>query len=254
MADPAFHTPRTLEDAIFLLGDLKNAQLVSGGQWLVPRLRSQDVTPDHIVTTQHLEDLTGIRREGDHLVIGAAETHDAISLSPTLKKTIPELASLAARIGDQQIRNRGTIGGALASDPAHTDYSLALLGLDGSLTTNKRELTAAEFLADESTAQLASDEILMSIRFHIPASANYQKLAHPAANYAEAGLFVSHFQKSETRFVVAGKDQWPVRLTEAEGLLIAKDTEAIAQFIKSRFSADPFFASRLVALLARQRE
>ncbi|MEM8634234.1 MAG: FAD binding domain-containing protein, partial [Pseudomonadota bacterium] len=163
MVDPAFHTPRTLEDATFLLADLKNARLVSGGQWLVPRLRSQDIAPDHIVTTQYLEDLTGIRQEGDCLIIGAAETHDSISLSQTTCETIPELASLAARIGDQQVRNRGTIGGALASDPAHTDYSFALLGLDGSLITNKREIPAAEFLKDESTARLATDEILISI-------------------------------------------------------------------------------------------
>ncbi|MEM7660706.1 MAG: FAD binding domain-containing protein [Pseudomonadota bacterium] len=251
MADPAFHTPRTLEDAIFLLGDLKNAQLVSGGQWLVPRLRSQDVTPDHIVTTQHLEDLTGIRREDDCLIIGAAETHNAISLSSIVQKAIPELASLAARIGDQQVRNRGTIGGAFASDPEHTDYSLALLGLDGTLTTNKRELPAANFLESESTARLAPDEILISIRFRIPVSANYQKLAHPAANYAEAGLFVSHFEDGGARLVIAGKDQWPVRLTDAEDLLAAGNTEAVAELIKSRFSADPFFASRLVALLKR---
>ncbi|MEO1407556.1 MAG: FAD binding domain-containing protein [Pseudomonadota bacterium] len=251
MTDPAFHTPRTLEDAIFLLGDLKNAQLVSGGQWLVPRLRSQDVTPDHIVTTQHLEDLTGIRRGEEHITIGASETHDAISRSPEVQQVIPELASLPARIGDQQVRNRGTIGGALASDPAHTDYSLALLGLDGSLTTDKREVTAASFLESESTARLGSSEILISIRFRIPVSANYQKLVHPAANYAEAGLFVSHFDNGGARLVIAGKDQWPVRLTDAEDLLAAGNTEAVAQFIKSRFSADPFFASRLVALLKR---
>ncbi|MEM6412618.1 MAG: FAD binding domain-containing protein [Pseudomonadota bacterium] len=251
MVDPAFHTPRTLEDATFLLADLKNVRLVSGGQWLVPRLRSQDIAPDHIVTTQYLEDLTGIRQEGDCLIIGAAETHDSISLSQTTCETIPELASLAARIGDQQVRNRGTIGGALASDPAHTDYSFALVGLDGSLITNKREIPAAAFLGTKSTAQLADDEILISIRFRIPASANYQKLAHPAANYAEAGLFISRFENGETKLIIAGKDQWPIRLIEVEELLTAGDTEAVTEFFNSRFSADPFFASRLVALLNR---
>ncbi|MEM6899989.1 MAG: FAD binding domain-containing protein [Pseudomonadota bacterium] len=254
MAEPAFHTPRTLEDAIFLLNDLKNAQLVSGGQWLVPRLRSQDITPDHIVTTQHLEDLTGIRKRGDEVIIGAAETHDAIASCPKVQKAIPEIASLATRIGDQQVRNRGTIGGALASDPAHTDYSLALLGLDGSLTTNKREIPAAEFFENESTARLTADEILISLRFRIPASASYRKLAHPAANYAEAGLFISRFENGETKLIIAGKDQWPIRLTEAEALLSGGNTEAVAGFIKSRFGDAPFFASRLIALLKRHRD
>ncbi|MEO0881299.1 MAG: FAD binding domain-containing protein [Pseudomonadota bacterium] len=254
MGDPDFHAPRTLDDAVLLLADLKNASLVSGGQWVVPRIRSQDVTPDHIVTTQHLEELRGIRRDSDHIIIGAAETHDAIATSSIADDAIPALAALASRVGDQQVRNRGTLGGALASDAGRTDYGPALLALDGVLTTSTRELTAREFLTDDQTARLSSDEILISVRFRIAKSASYQKLAHPAANFAEAGLFVSRFENGEVRFVVSGKDQWPIRLTEAERLLAAGHTDDISAYIKTRFHSDPFFASRLSALFSRVHE
>ncbi|MEO1476642.1 MAG: FAD binding domain-containing protein [Pseudomonadota bacterium] len=251
MIEPAFHAPRTIKEAALLLSDLENAIVVSGGQWLVPRIRSQEIVPNNIIATQHIEELRGIRQNKDRIIIGAAETHNAIATSVVVKTKIPTLASLSSQIGDQQVRNRGTFGGALISDPARADYSLALLGLDGTLKTNRREYQAAEFLKQRHADRLRPDEILMSASFRIPRTGGFEKLAHPAANYAEAGMFVSWFEDGDARLIVSGEHQWPIRLEGVDAALTNGQMNDIADLLGAKFSDDPFFASRLTALVRR---
>ncbi|MEM9667977.1 MAG: FAD binding domain-containing protein [Pseudomonadota bacterium] len=247
MIEAAFHTPHTVGEASDLLVELDNSALVSGGQWLVPRIRSHDITLEHVISTHELSELKGIQGRSDLIIIGAGETHNTIATSFPINTELPSLADMARKVGDQQVRNRGTIGGALVSSPEHTDYSLALLGLDGSLKTNKRQIPADAFLDSTSASKILTDEILISIEFSIPQFATYKKIPHPAANHADAGVFLSKFDNGETRIIVSGSNQWPVGLLDAE--LSLKHNKGIFSAIEKQFQHDVFFASRLCALL-----
>ena len=73
--------------------------------------------------------LKGIELQDEALRIGALETHASIAESPLVRDRLPALASLAVRIGDQMVRNRGTLGGAIANNDPLGDYPAAALGL-----------------------------------------------------------------------------------------------------------------------------
>ena len=85
----------------------------------------------------------GIRRRIS--TIGAMTTHDTVSRSDTVRKAIPALATLAAKIGDPQVRNRGTIGGSIANNDPTADYPAAVLALGATIVTDKREIAADDF-------------------------------------------------------------------------------------------------------------
>jgi aerobic carbon-monoxide dehydrogenase medium subunit len=95
------------------------AKLLAGGQSLLPTMRMGLATPETVVDLGALADLRGITVANGVVKIGAMTTHATVAASAEVQKAIPALADLAGRIGDRQVRNRGTLGGSLANnDPA----------------------------------------------------------------------------------------------------------------------------------------
>ena len=85
--------------------------------------------PGTLVDLSGIAELRGIRREGDNVVIGAMTRHAEVAASKDVKAAIPALAALAEGIGDRQVRNMGTLGGALANNDPAACYPAAVLGL-----------------------------------------------------------------------------------------------------------------------------
>jgi carbon-monoxide dehydrogenase medium subunit len=118
-------------------------------------------------------------------------THDAVAHSSQLRSSIPALARLAARIGDPQVRNVGTIGGSVANNDPAADYPAALLGLGARIRTTRREIAAEDFFTGLFETVLAPDEVIAEIVFPIPEHAGYAKVLQPASRFALVGVFVS---------------------------------------------------------------
>ena len=115
-----------------------------------------------------IEQLRGVREEGDALVIGAMTTHDEVAGSPLVRRFAPLLATMAATIGDRQVRHRGTLGGSLShADPA-ADLPAAAAALEARYVlagpTGRRVVPAAGFALGLFTTALAEDEVLVEVQ------------------------------------------------------------------------------------------
>jgi carbon-monoxide dehydrogenase medium subunit len=122
-------------------------------------------------------------------------THAEIETSPLLRQKCPLLPETASRIGDAQVRNRGTIGGSLVhADPA-ADYPAAILALDADIDVagprGRRTIRAADFFIDLLQTAVAPDELVIEIRVPVtPRSVAYEKTEQKASGFALAGIAV----------------------------------------------------------------
>jgi carbon-monoxide dehydrogenase medium subunit len=198
-----YRRPRTLEEAARLLRDHEDARALAGGQSLLPALRLRLAAPRMLVDLQSIPDLRGITLQQGRLHLGAMSRHADVARSRVVAQNLPALAALAAGIGDQQIRNLGTLGGSLANNDPAACYPAAALALDALMTTNRRVLTAREFLAGLYETALQSGEVLTSVSFAIPAGAAYLKLSQPASRFALVGVFVARLATG-VRIAVTG--------------------------------------------------
>lgn len=190
-----YHTPTSVDEAISLLGRYGDgAKLLAGGHSLLPALKLRLQSVDHLIDLGRIQSLRYIREQGDKIAIGALATHWMVESSELLRQKCPLLAECAARIGDVQVRNRGTIGGSLShADPA-ADYPAAVLALEAEIdamsANGKRTVRAGDFFVDMMTTALAPGEIVTEVRvpvFPKGAGAAYLKVPQPASGFAIVG-------------------------------------------------------------------
>src|SRR6188474_657125 len=145
MYDFDYHRPGTLEDAAATLAQSEDVKVLAGGMSLIPALKLRLARYSGLVDLGGLDQLKGIRRDGDTLVIGAMTPHAEVAASAEVARAIPALARLARGIGDPLVRNRGTLGGSIANADPAADYPAAVLGLDATVVTHRRSIPADEF-------------------------------------------------------------------------------------------------------------
>lgn len=198
-----YHRARSLDDAEQCLADDEGAMLLAGGMTLLPTMKLRLAMPSLLVDLGGIDELRGVREDGDGIEIGAMTTHAEIAAHPLVRQRVPALAALALLIGDPQVRNRGTLGGSLAnSDPA-ADYPAAVLALDATIVTRRREIAAADYFLDLFETALETGELVTAVRFPAAARAAYEKFANPASRYAIAGVMVAR-QPAGCRVAVTG--------------------------------------------------
>jgi carbon-monoxide dehydrogenase medium subunit len=123
--------------------------------------------------------------------IGAMTTHTQVADSPLVRGTIPALASLAAGIGDRQVRNRGTIGGSVANNDPAACYPAAMLALGATIETDRRRIAADDFFRGLFSTALEPDEVLVALHVPVPRRAAYVKFEQPASRFALVGVAVA---------------------------------------------------------------
>ena len=191
MDDFTFHRPGTVTEAQNAMRGTDNGKFMAGGQSLLPIMKLDMAAPSDLVSLAGLDELRGIQRDGDTLVIGAAMTHAEVNGSAEVRDAIPALADLAGGIGDPQVRNRGTLGGSVAHSDPGADYPAALVALGATVVTDRREIAAGDFFVGMFETPLEDDEIITSVRFPIPERAAYAKFPNPASKYAITGVMVA---------------------------------------------------------------
>src|SRR5690349_5420213 len=192
----AYHRAASVDEAIALLGQHGDgAKLIAGGHSLLPAMKLRLAEPAHLIDISRVDGLRGVRDANGELRIGALTTHHALTRDPLVAARAPLLAEVAAQVGDRQVRNRGTLGGALAHADAAADEPAAIVALRGRMIARgpkgEREIAADDFFLEFLTTALAPDEVLTEIA--IPAApagsgASYQKLANQASGYAIVGV------------------------------------------------------------------
>lgn len=220
MFELSYVRPKSLQEASAFLAANPDAKLLAGGMTLIPTLKQRLAQPSHLVDIANLPELRGIAADGGRLTIGAAMKHQEVETSPVVRKAIPALAYLAGLIADPQVRNMGTIGGSVANNDPAADYEAAVLALDATVSTMRRDIAAADYFQGLFTTALEEGEIVVRIAFPIPKRAVYAKFPHPVSGYAMTGVFIAETQEG-IRVAVTGAGPGVFRWNDAEAALAA---------------------------------
>jgi carbon-monoxide dehydrogenase medium subunit len=199
----------------------RGALPLAGGHSLVPALKLRLSAPEALVDIAGIAELSGIRLDGGTLVIGACTRHRIVAESSEVMANAAALAAAAGGIGDQQVRNRGTIGGSLAQADPHGDLPAVALALGAEIVaagvSGTRSIAADDFFVDYYTTALQEGELITEIR--IPAGQSmgaYAKFSRRAQDWAVIAAAVSK-----------GADGWRVGLCGAAATALrAKGVEA----------------------------
>jgi carbon-monoxide dehydrogenase medium subunit len=230
-----YHVAGTVDEAIALLEEYGDeAKLLAGGHSLLPAMKLRLTQPGHLIDLGRLAGLSYIREEGDYIAIGALTTYSKIERSDLLRRHVALLPEGTTLIGDQQVRNRGTIGGSVAhSDPA-ADMPGLVLALQATIVARgpagERQIAADDFFQDLFATALASNEVITELRLPLlPAHSGsaYEKLANRASHYAVAGsAAVITLDASQictaASVVITGASVKPTRARAVESALLGQ--------------------------------
>lgn len=185
----AYERPASMADALAKIS--AGGQALAGGQTLIASLKQRLAQPESLIDLAGVAELSGIRKEGNTLVIGAMTRHETVADSAEVQATIPALAALAGGIGDRQVRAMGTMGGSVANNDPAACYPSAVLALGATVQTNRRTITADDFFQGMYTTALEEGELITAIHFQAPLKAAYAKFRQPASRFALVGVFVA---------------------------------------------------------------
>ncbi|MBL8192130.1 MAG: xanthine dehydrogenase family protein subunit M [Acidobacteria bacterium] len=229
-----YFAPATIDEALQLLAQHgEDAKILSGGHSLIPVLKLRLAAPGVVIDIGRIADLKTIKVDGATISIGANATHAEIAANADLKTHCPLLVETAAQIGDQQVRNRGTIGGSLThADPA-ADWPATILALDADIvarsSSGTRTIKATDFFLDLMTSAVESDEIVTEIRISKPAqpaAAVYLKVPQSASGFAVVGvaaqLKVANGKCEAASIGVTGLAPKAFRASSVEAALVGK--------------------------------
>lgn len=213
-----YKRPSSLDEAAEMLRNSDDAHLLAGGHTLLPTLKQRLASASDLVDLAGIDELKGISSTDGVVTIGAMTTHAEVAASSEVRNAIPALADLAAGIGDPQVRNKGTIGGSISNNDPAADYPAALVGLNATVNTTSRSISADNFFTGMFETALDDGEIVTSVSFQVPSSAAYCKFPNPASRYAIVGVFVAQGSDG-VRVAVTGAGGSVFRVSEMEAAL-----------------------------------
>ena len=229
--------PDSVEEAVSQLAEGgEDAKLLAGGHSLLPLMKVRLAAPTMLVDLKNVPGLRGVSSEDSVLRIGAMTPHAELA-----NARAGLLARAAGLIADQQVRNRGTVGGSLAHGDPASDLPAILLAAEGSVSVRgsggEREVPAAELFQDYLTTALAPDEVMTSVS--APKLAGYgfgyQKFTRRAEDWAmvavSALVKASDGVCEDVRVGLTHMGSTPLRASATEDALRGQplDAERIAQ-------------------------
>jgi carbon-monoxide dehydrogenase medium subunit len=243
-AEFAYARAATLAHAFELLEQAREedeeAKLIAGGQSLLPLMKLRLATPQLLIDIADIADLKGITSNRTTTTIGAITTYRALGQDESLTGRFPALADALAVLADQQVRARGTVGGAIAHGDPAADLPAVLLALDASVEITARgdpqhrRTRAADlddFLLGIYETDLAEHEIVTAITIKHPAGPGspgsaYEKFAHPASHLPIAGVCAAVTMENggiaSARVAVTGISARPYRARLTERTLLSE--------------------------------
>jgi carbon-monoxide dehydrogenase medium subunit len=233
--------PTTVRDAIDLLHDNEDSKVLAGGQSLIPLMKLRLASPSLIISLQDVRELQPEIREepAGSIRIGALTIYDEIHHSKIIQNKVPLLSLAASKISDQQVRNRGTIGGNIAHADTLANLALALLCLDAKINIRcpndqTRTVSISDFFVDLFTTTMQHDEIIVDVEIPYDSDAKRKKgmtfvevVKTPATwPLASVALKAEAEKRDSTvlnaRIALGGAFNIPTRAFKGEQFLIGK--------------------------------
>ena len=237
--------PDTLDEALSALRGTEDAKILAGGHSLLPLMKLRLAAPELLVDIRKVPGLRGLQRDNGQWKIGALTRHADIQGNADLGP----VGQAAALIADQQVRNRGTIGGSLAHGDPASDMPTVLLACEGSVTVTgsggTREVAAADLFQDYLTTAVGEDEVLTEVR--VPDfdgwGSTYLKFTRRAEDWAMVAV-CAMVKKApdgsceDVRVALTNMASTPIRATATESLLRGSGLEEGVIIRASEVAAD----------------
>jgi carbon-monoxide dehydrogenase medium subunit len=231
---------------------------------LLPLMKLRLATPSVLVDVGRVRDLSYIRDGGDHLAIGALTRHRDLETSDLLAKECGVLRAVAAQVGDNQVRHRGTLGGSVAHGDPASDLPAALLALDATFVVRgpngERTVESGEFFQGFLETALAPDELLTEIRVRKTGATGfaYEKFNRRAQDWAIVGALATRVNGG-THVALVNMGATPLRAAAVETALAqgaspadAAREAAVGTEAPSDLNASPEYRQHLAQVLVRR--
>jgi len=225
----AYHRPDTVAEACETLAyHGEDGKILAGGQSLAALLALRITHFENLVDISAVDELKGIAVRDDTVWIKAATTHAAVGGDADVARAVPLLTRVTPHIGHFQIRNRGTLGGAVAHGDPAGEFPTVALTLDAEIeatsTTGTRRVPATEFFTGLWETALAPGEVLTAVGFPVrgPRSGfGFHEFARRHGDFAIAGATVALQLDDDDRIGrcgigLLGLGSTPLRATPAE--------------------------------------
>ncbi|MDD5309200.1 MAG: xanthine dehydrogenase family protein subunit M [Deltaproteobacteria bacterium] len=227
-----YHRPTTLTEALARKAETKDARFIAGGTDLMVRIRGKDVVTPALISLRSIPEIAGVSLDGG-ACIGAATTIGDLVRHEGLGARYPALAQAARRIGSQQIRNAGTIGGNVCNASPCADTALPLLVHEARVglasAGGKREIPIADLFCGPRATCLKADEIMTHVLLPAPspkAKAVFLKKGRVMMDLSVASVAVLLELNGDTcvkaRVAAGSVGPTPLRLKDAEAILEGK--------------------------------
>jgi carbon-monoxide dehydrogenase medium subunit len=254
-----YRRPTHVAQAIAWLREDPEAKLLAGGQSLLAAMKLRFAAPTMLIDLQGLPELTALEERGGSLWIGAMCSHAEVAASPLVKRLAPMLARLANGIGDQQVRNRGTMGGSISNADPAACWPAGLVALNAIVRTDRRDIAVDDFFDGLFTTALEPDEVVCGALFPSVQHACYIKFEQSASRFALTGVAVAR-TASGVRVAITGLGSGICRWTAAEQALSNRfESSAIGAALRpdERLASGDIHASagyrvHLAAVLSRR--
>lgn len=171
----AYHTPRTVAEALALLHAHKGkARIIAGGTDLILDMEAEDAAPiEVLVDVTKIAGIDRIVQEQGWIVLGAGITHTQIESSPLLRRHAACLTESCGVIGGPQVRNVATLGGNVAHALPAADGTIGLLALEAEVEvathsvqeTQRHWQPLLSIFEGPGRNKLAPDQMLHAFRF-----------------------------------------------------------------------------------------
>lgn len=215
-----------------LTGSDGQGRVLAGGQSLIAAMNMRLSVGDLLVDISKINELSGVSLDGNTLRIGALTRHSQVGADPQVKTHAPLLTDAVAHIAHAAIRNRGTIGGALAhADPA-AEFPACALALGATIhvegVNGARSIAADDFFEEVFTTALNEDEILTAITIPVAEQGEVQileEVARRSGDYALVGLCLVK-RAAGHRISLFSVGATPILATGAMAALDAGDLDA----------------------------
>ena len=255
--------PKSVDEAVAALtAGGEDSKVITGGQSMLPLLRLRLAAPSILVDCARIDEMKGVKDNGDSVTIGAATTHWDVLHNDIVKTHVKLLADATATVADPQVRHRGTFGGALAHGDPAGDLPAVVLALDATLeiagAKGRRQVAAKDFFVDYFTTAVGPDEILVSIT--IPKLGKgwgtcYEKFNRTASGWAVVGVAaavkVEGGKITDARIGLTNCAAVPVRASSVESALKGASISAAEIEAASQSAAE---GTRATSDLAADKE
>jgi aerobic carbon-monoxide dehydrogenase medium subunit len=270
-----YHRPTSIDEARELAAESAGTSFfIAGGMSLMQGIKSRIIAPDCLIDLNAIDELRGVVVDGDTIRIGAMTRYREVAESAPRLRPFEALSDAASRVGDRQVRNRGTIGGSLSWNyiSACTPVAALACGADMEVLRkngSRESIPIDDFLLGPMTTALEDGDLLLAVVLRKPGGAcgsAYRKwgIVTDSLPVISVGVFLQLDDTGKctaARFAVGGLDSGPQRSPAAEqrllaGVDVANDEAlrecALVAAAELTTSSDPWIAAEFKTQLIGQ--